>query len=357
MGRTVRKSKSQYAAINRETRRSAHTTTGRETVLPRQRQQPTNSGRTTTDSVPSTSSASAPPQLSREDLEIVAKSVTEKMVPEIHDHITQAVAAMHQSPTNSASPDTERQSSELGTCNINNDCLINDHNVVPISSINDDLGLHVSLRLRDKIVNGEYIELGSLLTHGAADLSKSIVVDNQGNLNIRQKSDKKINDINAWLDAFLIFTSIYTRAHTESTQGLLKYMFNIKLGANRAQGLGWKEYDQQFRLKKARIPSMPWGVIDMELWLLFIPQGLAPQNPISEAKCFDYNNKGRCTRPLCRYSHKCLKCNGSHSAMFCSLTESNQSNIHTKVHKKNETGQCDINTQNAGFRFRNGRTN
>jgi len=57
--------------------------------------------------------------------------------------------------------------------------------------------------------------------------------------------------INTWLDAFLTYISIYISAHPESTQGLLTYMYTVKLGASRSTGLGWREYDQQFRLKKS----------------------------------------------------------------------------------------------------------
>jgi hypothetical protein len=50
-------------------------------------------------------------------------------------------------------------------------------------------------------------------------------------------------------------------------------MFSIKLGASRSKDLGWRDYDQQFRMKKERSPSLSWGDIDMELWVLSISQG------------------------------------------------------------------------------------
>ena len=66
------------------------------------------------------------------------------------------------------------------------------------------------------------------------------------------------------------FSSIYLNAHPNSAQGLLKYMLNIKLGASRSKDLGWRDYDQQFRMKKERNPSLFWGDIDMELWVFSI---------------------------------------------------------------------------------------
>ncbi|CAG2255924.1 SLC35A1_2_3 [Mytilus edulis] len=51
---------------------------------------------------------------------------------------------------------------------------------------------------------------------------------------------------------------------------LLKYMQTVRLGAKRYAGLGWKLYDEQFRLRRSQEPAGSWSVIDTELWLLYI---------------------------------------------------------------------------------------
>lgn len=43
-------------------------------------------------------------------------------------------------------------------------------------------------------------------------------------------------------------------------------MSMVRLGASRTMGLGWKSYDEQFRLRKTQNPS---SIIDKELWLLY----------------------------------------------------------------------------------------
>ena len=83
------------------------------------------------------------------------------------------------------------------------------------------MGTNVSQQLRDKIINGEYLELEFLLSNSHNDQSRTIVIDNNDNLNLKQKSGKKITDIGTWIHAFVIYTSIYTAAHPSSTQGLL----------------------------------------------------------------------------------------------------------------------------------------
>ena len=37
-----------------------------------------------------------------------------------------------------------------------------------------------------------------------------------------------------------------------------------------SSSLGFKEYDQQFRMKLSNNPAGTWGVVDPELWLLYV---------------------------------------------------------------------------------------
>lgn len=353
MGRTARKTKSPYAAANR--RNSAHRDTSGDTTIVYQR-------RRNEDSLPVPLSP---------DMERVANTVTERMISELQSQIAQAIEAVHRSPRVSTTPSTDQQATSSGiNSNVINMNLMENYDggsVSPVTSFNDDLGMHVSQQLRDKIINGEYIELESLLENAHEDHPKNIVVDNKGNLSLKQKSGKRIVDINTWIDAFLTYTSIYTTAHPSSTQGLLKYIFNIKLGASRCAGQGWLNYDRQFRIKRARNLSTNWGAVDMELWLLYISQGQTPakESQISLptlGKCFTYNNKGRCGRQTCPYRHRCLKCGGPHAAIFCTLTKSGSNLKSDKWSVKADPAamgdfQKDTFFQNnRGFRFRTGKS-
>ena len=47
------------------------------------------------------------------------------------------------------------------------------------------------------------------------------------------------------------------------------------------------------------------------------PSPQAKGSNIQVRKCYEYNNRGRCTHPYCRYSHSCLKCEGRHPAVNC----------------------------------------
>ncbi|VDI08142.1 Hypothetical predicted protein [Mytilus galloprovincialis] len=55
-----------------------------------------------------------------------------------------------------------------------------------------------------------------------------------GQLIIQTKLSKKITDINTWIDAFLIYISIYVGVHLEDTQNILTCMYSVKFDASRS---------------------------------------------------------------------------------------------------------------------------
>ena len=130
-----------------------------------------------------------------------------------------------------------------------------------IIKASDNISRNVSQNLKQKIISGEYIDLANLVCNvqnGSSDNQTISLV--QGQLIVQSKQqDIKINNIEAWTDAFLIFTSIYCSVHAAQLQDLLKYMQTMRLGAKRSFVLNWKLYDEQFQLRKTRDPISSWG--------------------------------------------------------------------------------------------------
>lgn len=153
----------------------------------------------------------------------------------------------------------------------------------------------------------------------------------QGQLMVQPKQpDLKISNIETWPDAFIVYISIYCSVHLGKFQELLKYMQMIRFGAKRTPGLNWKNYDEQFRLRKFQNPSSSWADIDTELWLLYMQvtsntfpiHGNAPhpkysQNAGGFLKCYAFNYQSACNQTSCVYKHTCLRCNGSHPVATC----------------------------------------
>ena len=58
-----------------------------------------------------------------------------------------------------------------------------------------------------------------------------------------------------------VYCSIYASAHPTSVQDLLKYMRNVRMGATRGVrgSMGWKKYDEQFRMGRSIYPHISWA--------------------------------------------------------------------------------------------------
>jgi hypothetical protein len=142
------------------------------------------------------------------------------------------------------------------------------HQIVGIPS---DITVNVTQNIKQKIKKGEYVDLASLLINNQHHDSKQKLIFQQRELILQPDQNyKNIFSIDTWTTAFIIFTSIYCSAHPEKFQDLLKYMSIVRLGASRCANLGWKMYDEQFRLRKAQDPSNSWSLVDYELWLIYM---------------------------------------------------------------------------------------
>ena len=90
----------------------------------------------------------------------MATTVTEQVMPELQEQITQAIAAMNRSPHVVSTPDNIQQPIPSGINHTNTNVSANEgSNIAPVTSFSDDLGTNVSHQLRDKVINGEYVEL------------------------------------------------------------------------------------------------------------------------------------------------------------------------------------------------------
>lgn len=193
-----------------------------------------------------------------------------------------------------------------------------------ISSIDDHLGYNVPNNLKVQIANDQYVNLGKLLINNQdPNDDVQFLTCSNGTVSMSQKSKAKpITSIQTWVDAFLIFASIYVTAHPECATALFKYIHTVRLGASRTNHLGWREYDVQFRLKKERNHSISFASVDSELWLIYMHQSLQIQSPSRASeprpfKCYDFNFKGLCQRNNCFYKHQCLHCDKNHPATKC----------------------------------------
>lgn len=185
-----------------------------------------------------------------------------------------------------------------------------------MTSVCTDLALHISTNIKEKIWKGDFIELSQLFDNTNEPKSQVVKLIN-GELQIGTSSQKKQPlTIEAWSDAFIIYMSILLIKNPSIARDLLQYMSTIR-SASKQNTTGWVSYDRLFRQKLSYNPdSMRWSSIDAELWLVTMSITQSQAVP-SKKVCFDFNEKGFCSKYACQYLHKCKKCQGAHSSLTC----------------------------------------
>lgn len=210
-----------------------------------------------------------------------------------------------------------------------------------LTSVCEPLASNVSQSMRTKIVNSEYVDFAQLLDFQEKTSEEprdmKLVVDESGTFVWKPNKPKnQITSIFGWTSAFFIFSSIYLQAHPHRAQELLKYAQIVRMAASRfgvfsQNRLGWYSYDKQWRLRQACHPQRSWGVLDSELWSMYVstptdnrafqPRDLASapwrENAVLQNLCFNFN-RSECSRKNCPFKHKCARCqDGGHGAGKC----------------------------------------
>lgn len=215
-------------------------------------------------------------------------------------------------------------------------------NVDSVRCSNDELYVHIPKSLRLQICKGEYVNL-ALLLKGEMELQEfcsgsTLKLSGDGAIESKPKICKdKIQSIEKWTDAFILYMSIYITVHAGKAGEMLHYMHLIREAAIRQGGFSWRSYDEQFRIRQAASPQT-WAVINNDLWwrcmqlkeapvsagntsLLQgatspVPHTSSTQNSTLSRTCIDFN-KGQCRWPLCKFPHLCSGCGLPHGVWSC----------------------------------------
>jgi hypothetical protein len=122
--------------------------------------------------------------------------------------------------------------------------------------------------MKEKAWRGEFTDL-NLTLKSARELANDNNVHRKitlrGNyLAVVNKSTQPIKNIHVWSSAFMIYASLMLDKFPNKGLEFFKYMHIVRMAASRGYSLGWVNYDEQYRLRKATSPSSSWGVVDME---------------------------------------------------------------------------------------------
>jgi len=236
----------------------------------------------------------------------------------------------------------------------------------PLSlSTPDQLAVVVPLGTKQKIWAGGFVNLANFLPRiDDEGQCKLQVID--GDL-VKKTTIRRITNANDWTSCFVRYMGIYCDRNPAKIAAVCRYVDTVRLAAEKFGGLGWRAYDEQFRLLVAENPDKDWAHIDNHLWLLCMTQtaesvrrgptnayanesqkqmnggfprqqkkatptnqspggsnrpnsdtGKQPRGGGSYTGRFcKYFNYGKCSNQVCNYPHVCRKCGGDHTVSQC----------------------------------------
>lgn len=200
------------------------------------------------------------------------------------------------------------------------------------------LGSHVPLKIKEKIWNNDFIDIGSLLPKNINIETWSVTFSsNEVTVNTKQNNTKQkhINSFTDWIEAFNIFMAIFIQRFPDQAPFMLKYISIIK-EIHDLRGLdACLFYDETFRtLRKEH--QQQWQVVIDDIYrrAMFIrfPQVHNNKRHVNyqhgkrqnqsflgqgSGTCHIFSKYESCTRKHCPYPHVCRNCRGPHPVTKC----------------------------------------
>ena len=185
------------------------------------------------------------------------------------------------------------------------------------------VALHVDMNLRQRIVQGQYVDFAKLIQKDRIlqeEDHRVQLVMKGGNTYFVPASDNNnvtISSLSKWDQAFRVFSDIYCNAHPERATELIQYSHTIHTAA---AGYIWENvyaYDRDFRLHIGCNPSRSWSIILQQAWSMRLRDRIRSVDynrgeRTSSGNEKDYCkrfNKGRCTfGKRCKFEHRCYYC-------------------------------------------------
>ena len=92
----------------------------------------------------------------------------------------------------------------------------------------------------------------------------------KGELEAKDKMvHEHVTNIDRWTGSFLKFVDVYIQRHADRALELVQYMFIIRDAARKFPCMGWRNYNEQFRVRRA-ISYQNWSKLNADLWLRLI---------------------------------------------------------------------------------------
>ena len=197
----------------------------------------------------------------------------------------------------------------------------------------EPVDLFIDNKIRQRILAHEAIDLALLLPKANKAGGKWLFSNNEDGYSVSHIPDNRKSSLekNQWRDAWLIYSTIYTKQYPELVDGLnahAKVVYELMDNNN-----DWAGYDFAFRKMVERNANV-WGDTNSALY----SKAAARRQPfvknmqskhkkqhnaqkVPHGHCYDFHYKLSCGRQQCKYKHTCPKCGGEHPSAQCTATQ------------------------------------
>ncbi|XP_068251385.1 nuclease SbcCD subunit C-like [Nyctibius grandis] len=140
----------------------------------------------------------------------------------------------------------------------------------PYVGLRRPLGYQLAKATKERIWRGEFIDLFSLLHTELAP----------------EHGPRPGDTLDQWVSAFLVYASVVCEKHPARCGAMFKYLDTIRKLHATYGGTSWMNYDEDFRRRAAKDPSLPWGDVDLDLWMKWMAplKSLISRKPRAESE-------------------------------------------------------------------------
>ncbi|CAI5799328.1 Hypothetical predicted protein [Podarcis lilfordi] len=185
------------------------------------------------------------------------------------------------------------------------------------------LGNHLSQKKRTKILNGDYIDIFTLLppTKMTGKGEKKCLYEKR-----RYRTPRAERTFENWLEGYQVFMGVVSAAYPKCAMHLIAHMAHVRRAFALAGENAALSYDEDFRRNASLLPSTRWDLRDQNYWMEHVGPYVEKKSQDSSnvgkveskrrCQCWDFN-RGVCSRTACKYTHECEKCLSNNPASTC----------------------------------------
>lgn len=196
------------------------------------------------------------------------------------------------------------------------------HGLSKLTDVEDPPGVHLPRKVRERILDGYYVDIFSLLKPENDTGVTGTKRDKDGAAT--GSADRTFLN---WMKGYSVYMALVSAAFPERGWHLANHLSNVLRAKTLAGDLPAIAYDEAFRQRASHNGLARWDLCNNGIWLETVGPHARARVDTEKRKgsfrregsrrvCWEFN-QGKCHRPRCKYEHHCELCFGAHAKMAC----------------------------------------